>query len=398
MRIGILTYHDEVNYGSLLQAYAMQTALSDLGRDAEIIDRWFQPHQERIYGILHSHSFRAWIKWLLRCAWGTGAWSLFLRQWRSRRFIKHKLKLTPYHFHDSEDAPRDLGVDLITVGSDQVWHPKAQPQVYLLNELKQVPGIAYAASFGANIIPKEMEELYRKGFQNFKAIGIREREGVEIARRLGASSATHVVDPTILVDPERWLEFIGGTIRRTRRKHIACYFLAEDFLDLAEKLGQWAKKNDLVVDLFVQDFSVPFLRFRPCGSKWLKYWKCRLGYPLRFRYAAGPVEFVRKIASADCVFTNSFHALMFSMIFKRNVRIVKPSSQIRKGMAARMQEFSGTIITGPFIMETLEEAFTSYERGEEVHYDEAELKRRREESEAWLKKAIAAAKGPVNGR
>ena len=388
MRIGILTYHDEVNYGSLLQAYAMQTALSDLGHQVLIIDRWFQSKQERIYGILHVRSVRAWIKWLLKIAWGTGTWSLFLRQWRSRRFIRKYLRLTPYSFHDCKNAPKDLGVDLLTVGSDQVWHPRAQPQVYLLNELKQVPGIAYAASFGSNVIPSNKEQLYLEGFRNFKAIGIREKEGVAMAHLLGATEAVHVVDPTILVNPERWREFIGGPIQKSRKKHIVCYFLAEDFLELAEKLGRWAKKNNVVVDLFVQDFSIPFSRFRPCGNKWLKYWKCRLCLPINFRYAAGPVEFVRKIASADCVFTNSFHALMFSMIFKRNVRIVKPTASIRKGMAARMQEFSGTIIMGPLIMETLEDAFVSYECGEKVSYNEQELNRRRVESETWLKNAI----------
>ena len=391
MRIGVLTYHDEVNYGSLLQAYAMQTALSDLGHQVLIIDRWFQPKQERIYGILHVRSVRAWIKWLLKISWGTGTWSLFLRQWRSRRFIRKYLRLTPYSFHDCKNAPKDLGVDLLTVGSDQVWHPQAQPQVYLLNELKQVPGIAYAASFGSNVIPSNKEQLFLEGFRNFKAIGIREKEGVAMAHLLGATEAVHVVDPTILVNPERWREFIGGPIRKSRKKHIACYFLAEDFLELAEKLGRWAKKNNVVVDLFVQDFSIPFSRFRPCGNKWLKYWKCRLCLPINFRYAAGPVEFVRKIASADCVFTNSFHALMFSMIFKRNVRIVKPTASIRRGMAARMQEFSGTIIMGPLIMETLEDALVSYERGETVAYNEQELNRRRVESETWLKNAIKIA-------
>ncbi len=387
MRIGILTYHDEVNYGSLLQTYAMQTALEDLGYDALVIDRWFEPRQNRIYGILHVRSLRARLNWLKRAIWGTGTWALFLRQWRSRQFIRRHLKLTPYHFHDCQDAPKDLGLDLITVGSDQVWHPNAQPQVYLLNELKQVPGIAYAASFGANAIPDEKRELYREGFKNFKAIGIREREGVEMARGLGASNAAHVVDPTILVDPRRWKEF-AGDVRQTDKKRIACYFLGEDCLELAEKLGRWGRRNDIVVDLFTQGFAVPFRRLSPRFGKWLKYWKYRFCRSLNFRHAAGPLEFVRTIASADCVFTNSFHALMFSIVFKRNVRIVKPSAPIRKGMSARMEEFSGTIVHGPLIMETLEDAFASYERGERVSYDEAALNLRRAESEAWLKNAI----------
>ncbi len=396
MRIGILTYHDEVNYGSLLQAYAMQTVLTDMGHDAVVVDRWFEPKQDRIYGILRVRSLRAWLNWLKRAIWGTGTCALLLRQWRSRKFIRRYLKLTPYHFHDCKDAPKDLGLDLITVGSDQVWHPNAQPHVYLLNELKQVPGIAYAASFGANAIPDEKRELYREGFKNFKAIGIREKEGVEMARGLGASNAAHVVDPTILVDPRRWKEF-ADDVRQKGKKRIACYFLGEDSLSLMEKLGKWAKTNHVTIDLFTQGFSIPFCRFRPCGNPWLRYWKCRLFLPIRFRYAAGPIEFVRRVATADCVFTNSFHALMFSIIFNRNVRIVKPTAPIRKKMAARMQEFSGTVINGPLIVETLEDAFTSYEQGERVTYDEAALNRRRAESVAWLRNAIDLAGKAGNG-
>ena len=56
-----------------------------------------------------------------------------------------------------------------------------------------------------------------------------------------------------------------------------------------------------------------------------------------------------------------------------------------------MQEFSGSIIHGPLIAETLDEAFASYERGEKVCYDEAMLNRRRIESAEWLAEAISVA-------
>ena len=85
------------------------------------------------------------------------------------------------------------------------------------------------------------------------------------------------------------------------------------------------------------------------------------------------------------------YALMFSTIFRKNVRIVKPTHPGRKKMAARMQEFSGTIIHGPLIMEKIDEAVASYERGETVSYDEALLKQRRSESMEWLAEAISNA-------
>lgn len=390
MKIGILTYHDEINYGSLLQAYAMQKVLSDLGYESVIIDRWFEPRQKRIYGVLHAESIRVWIKWLLKAMGGTGAWALFIRQCRSRKFIRKFLRLTPYSFHDCRDAPRNMGISLIVVGSDQVWHPMAQPQVYLLNELKQVPGIAYAASFGANAIPDGKKGLYREGFKNFKAIGLREREGVEMALQLGAVNVAHVVDPTILVDPKHWSGFVNRG-RVTGKKHIVCYFLGEDFLAMAEKLGKWGRKHDVLIDFFLQDFEAPIPISARRIRRWLQYWKVRLRRSLNFRVAAGPIEFVGKISTADCVFTNSFHALMFSMIFKRNVRIVKPTAPIRQGMSARMREFAETIIEGPLMMGSLEDAIASYERGERVIYDEQELMRRRMKSRAWLQNAIKIA-------
>lgn len=390
MRIGILTFHDEVNYGSLLQTYAMQTALRDMGHDAVVIDRWFEPRQFRLYGILRSRSPKNWLGWMRRVVWGSGEWALFLRQWRSRAFIRNFLRLTPYHFCKCEDAPADLGLNLVVVGSDQVWRPSSNPRVYLLTQLHQVPGIAYAASFGVHEIPKNLEPLYRAGMRNFKAVGVRENEGVELAKRLGAAHPVHVVDPTLLVDPRHWNAFLFGT-KRSGRKRVACYFLGEDDLKLAGKVGRWARERHVTVDFFVQDFHLPFSGFGPRFKPWLRYWKIRLFSPLHFRYAAGPEEFVRSLAAADCVFSNSFHALMFSTIFRKNVRIVEPSHPGRKQMAARMQEFSGTIIHGPLIMETIDDAFGSYERGETVSYDEALLKQRRSESAEWLQHAIQAA-------
>ena len=80
---------------------------------------------------------------------------------------------------------------------------------------------------------------------------------------------------------------------------------------------------------------------------------------------------------------------MFSIIFEKNIRIVKPTATMRKGMSARMQEFSGTVVKGPLIMDTIEDAFASFERGESIEFDQNELNRRRMFSKAWLSQAIA---------
>lgn len=383
MRIGILTFHDEVNYGSLLQAYAMQSALIQLGYEAVIIDRWFQPCQDRLYGVFRKRSLLECIKFLIGIISFNGMVSKYLRMWRSRRFIRTRLHLTAYHFCEHEDAPKDLGVDLIIVGSDQVWHPDARPDIYLLNWVRGVPGIAYAASFGVKDIPDEMREFYRNGFKNFfRAIGVRELEGVRIVESLGGK-AMHVVDPTLLA-PREVYECL---LCPNTSPHITCYFLSENYAEYAMKLGRFAQQNHLTVELFVQDFeiwSIPDL---------LKCKFAQFVYPIKIRYSAGPEEFVSSVATAKCVFTNSFHALMFSVIYRRNVRVVKPTAPWRKRMSARMQEMSDRIIRGPLIAETLDDSISSYCSGEFVSYNEEELSRRIGESKRWLQDAIREAAG-----
>ena len=89
-------------------------------------------------------------------------------------------------------------------------------------------------------------------------------------------------------------------------------------------------------------------------------------------------------SAAEWIITNSYHALMFSVIYKRNVRIIVPTDSVRKGMHARMEEFADTIIEGPLMQSNIKSALQSLERGEVVRYNEEVLHGRIKESRNWL--------------
>ena len=118
MKIGILTFHASCNYGGLLQCWALRTALSKMGCEVRVIDRWITSsnwHLERNYG---TKPFRWRFLFRLRAFLGLGE-NLFLRRiQRSKRFIRRWLKPTSYHFYNWNDAPRDMGLDAIVVGSE----------------------------------------------------------------------------------------------------------------------------------------------------------------------------------------------------------------------------------------------------------------------------------------
>ena len=118
MRIGILTLHDSVNYGAVLQAYALRSYLTALGHEAVVIDRRrnpdltlrtppFQPRTFRLFGIFP-------------CEARDGLREACVRIARTEEFLLQNVGLTPCRFCDWRDAPADLGLDQPKVDEGQM--------------------------------------------------------------------------------------------------------------------------------------------------------------------------------------------------------------------------------------------------------------------------------------
>ena len=390
MKIGILTFHSEVNYGSVLQAFAMQTHLEGLGHDVVIIDKYEDAANSRLLGPFCWKSSKAWVCYIIRALLFSGGFARLRRHLKTIRMIRKYLKRTPYHFFKWEDAPRNLGVDMISVGSDQVWNPIiVDPSDYLLKNVPgAVPGIAYAASIGRRDLRADLLPEYEAGFRRFVAIGVREEEAQRLVESTGAEAA-HVVDPTLLVDPEKcWRRFV--TKPRCHRKTLFVYTMADDIIEQVPRLVEFAKRMDAQVELYL-DWQLLPIPTKTVGRviRWLKLWRNLIGGRIRIRISASPDEFVNSIAHATWCVTESFHGLMFSTIFRKNVRaVVKATGDVRGSMSSRLTEIAKAFIHGPLIKATLPEALESLERMESVSYDEEAIARRISESREWLVSAI----------
>ena len=122
MKIGILTFHSQLNYGGVLQCWALQTALEKLGHKVVVVDRWLSDDNSMLEQGYNKFGFKQWIKFAIRASLGLGDINQWLRVRRTKRFLAQYIKRTQYHFVDWSAAPKDLGVDMLVVGSDQVWH------------------------------------------------------------------------------------------------------------------------------------------------------------------------------------------------------------------------------------------------------------------------------------
>lgn len=405
MKIGLLTLHSQLNYGGVLQCWALQTALESMGHEVVVIDRWLTPDNRHLDHGYNRRGRKWWLRFWLRSLIGLGDMRFWLRVLRTKKFIRKRLHLTPYHFHRWRDAPRDLGVDIIVVGSDQVWYSSdsRDPRPYLLDGAPDVPAIAYAASFGMTSLPPilhsadsdmDAEAIYRDGFDRFKSISCREKEGVAICAMLGFQSA-HVVDPTLLIGEGIWRR-IASTSRQSHRhskKEVVCYFLSEKLSDVLPVLDDYSRRTKTTIRVFVNQEEKDGLPLLPTPTTFGKAKRWAVGLAKRhFRQImvcdhAGPSEFLGAIANADAIVSDSFHALMFSIIFGRNVRILRPSSQARMGMFSRISEFAGHC-DGPLIANGIGEALSSIESGKTITVDTEWLQQRRDQSLTFLQEAL----------
>jgi len=369
MKIGILTFHSQLNYGGVLQCWALVQALKDMGHDVVVIDRWLDPDNGKLVGPFGRANFRTWIGIIkgLIVYRSTRHW--LLRHARTIRFVK-SLGLSACHFYAWKDAPKDLGVDLLVVGSDQVWHsgdwgyPDARP--YLLEGAPRLKAIAYAASFGMKELPAGIN--YADGFRRFSAISVREKEGIGFVKGLGFD-ATHVVDPTLLLSREGWKR-LG--VWKKKSKRLVCYFLSQSVETVLQELCSWAERECGTVEILSDDFynlEPPSKRVKLCD-----------GY--------GPKEFVRAFAEAEMCITDSFHAVMFSSIYNCNVRFLKPDTEVRKMMFARIEEFAKNCIDGGLVCDSVASALESLSGDSRVSFNCSAIDGMRGVSVEWLRKAL----------
>ena len=394
MKIGILTFHSQLNYGGVLQCWALQTALEQMGHEVVVIDRWLSKTNRALECGYNQFNLKPWVKLLVGTILGTGEFGMWVRHLRTKQFLSKYLKRTRYHFCNWGEAPNSLGVDRLVVGSDQIWHSGewGDPGVYLLEGRQRYASfprtIAYAASFGMMSIPDQMAERYSNGFNRFAAISCREHEGVALCAKLGFN-ALHVADPTLLICAQEWYKLIDVTHMKSKGRVLFCYLIGIDVQEFIPVLSDFAEEKGCEVRVMVkEDFrrGIPFnfkrLRANMLGANIKKYKNVSICY------THGPKEFVQEIATATWFVTDSFHGLMFSAIFNKNVRIIEPQNRDRENMFSRIREFVETYSEGSVLAKNLNIALESLSTGEEVRFDSAGIERKRQESMQWLREAL----------
>ncbi len=310
-RVAIVTWIKYPNFGTFLQAYALQQVISDLGYNVHILDdsEIMEESKENVKGL--DIVFRFLFALKLRIAY-------LLQYSKNKKKInlcRDGLKLYDSFLDTHLKVDRntlplidlDNRYDMFVCGSDQIWFPSLNifsPYYYLSFTSKKK--VAYAPSVGASHYPKDFIPKVKRSLERFDFLSVREERGAELLREFVEKPIETVVDPTLLLSPSSWEILMVPLDKRFSGGFIFCYFLTYN-----EKYIQFVLEYSRKVGLPLVTFAVEGKSF-----DW-----CRNVLP------GGPCEFLTIVKRASLIFTDSFHGTIFSILFGKKFYTFKRFSE-----------------------------------------------------------------------
>ncbi|WP_026526384.1 polysaccharide pyruvyl transferase family protein [Butyrivibrio sp. VCD2006] len=303
MKIGIMTFYFAHNYGAMLQAMALQEYLKNEGLNATIVP--YYPEKFRIqYSI---NPFTPGMRFKRRII---NLLHFFPKYQQYRAFEEFKLK-TMISEKTAEVREKKRFIDLIDsfdivlYGSDQIWNVDlTYKDFFYFGESTNAIKISFAASLGRSTISTEDIDKMGKCLREFAALSVREQSSREIISEVTHKSVFVSCDPVFLNDVNWWKKFECSVPGINR--FVLLYLLEYD-----DKLIELAKKysgNEAIKLVCIH----PTLDIKIPGVELL--------------IGIGPKEFLYLIDNAECVFTNSFHAVSFCSIFRKKM-VHKPNNK-----------------------------------------------------------------------
>ena len=313
MKIGIITLPLHNNYGGILQAYALQKVLQNMGHDATVIDK------SRIIKLslvrrVYSY-FRRFIKKVLIDKHTVIIWdkkhnteSNIMRMYTYPFLLKH-IKRVELIRDYSEIKEGEY--QAFVVGSDQIWRPMQLGESFIdkafLSFTKEwdVKRVSYAASFGSDEWEYSIAQTINCGslLKKFNAVSVREDSAVGLCKKHFGIDALHVLDPTMLLSSDDYIRLFQYANTPASTGTLMCYIL-DNNKDKENLICHIANELNLKAFAVNSKYEIP-------------------DAPIKERIQP-PVEcWLRGFYDAEMVFTDSFHGCVFSIIFNKPFWVIE---------------------------------------------------------------------------
>lgn len=380
MKVGIITVQNGRNFGASLQAYALVKFLRNNNIDAYLIDYRTRKIEERMksYDQIKRWNNPTNIKYNLKKYFKeiifNSAQYDKQRKEKFENFHKQIFDMSLGSLYNCNDLARlNKTYDAFICGSDQIWNPDITDldDAFFLafaNEGKRK--IAYAPSLGmaSEKVNSNLKAKLQKKLESVQYLSIREENNKKIVEELTDRKCTTTLDPVLLLE-EEWEEVLELSENICINQPYAFYYPVINQPELEKFAFQEAKKRGWKL---INPRLIP------------SYAKIKGYYPL-YKNTIGPAEFVKLLSGAEAVFTNSFHATVFSSIFKKEL-FIRPLSGKHENRNNRINEYLKMI--NLYDYSKIDENNNIHLRTEDYIHVNDYLKKRRESSIEYLLDAL----------
>lgn len=297
LKSAILTCNDSINYGNRLQNYALSQLLQQYGLTTTI---QMYTNADSLWGYVKGplKVGREKFRGLLYAFGGPKKRALGKRIRRSFKFTKQYVPDNRATLSAYRGLRSRIAFDRVVIGSDQVWNynwlapcdlPLRLGSFYDSNKV-----LSYAASMGVSKLTPEVAPVFNKCLSRIKRISVREIQAADALNEAIHCNAQVVLDPTLMLSRAQWQRFC--TSNKAEEPYLITYFLGKPSDKQENVIQQYAKDHHLKIRRLGDDRDLESL-------------------------AAGPGEFVNLFSKASYVFTDSYHACCFSVIFNVGFKV-----------------------------------------------------------------------------
>lgn len=299
-KIATITFHAAYNFGSVLQAYALQEYIKKLipSSQYEIINLRTNFQKEKYRTPFEKKDIKSIIKSIILIREKK---AIQTKNILFEKFINEKLNITKEFNSLDELNKENFTYDYYISGSDQLWNLKA-PDFDWANYLefvKKGKRIAYAASFGPSSQSwnEEQKNRVKKDLLKYDNISVREQGSFDNVKNLIGKEPIINIDPTFLLNKDNWIKIISDE-KYLKHDYILLYDLKQkkETFEIARKVS---KILSLPVVIINGDI------------------KSHIKRNFKHYYGCGPCEILNLISNAKLVLSTSFHGNVFSIIFEK---------------------------------------------------------------------------------
>lgn len=299
-RVGLITMHRVINYGSFLQAYATQKIINNLGFNCEIIDYNFPNEWHFQNGLKRKLTLKTIISSLI---YPLGLTKSHRKKKHIQNSISKYLSLTKYYKNPNELTDNPPKYDVYVTGSDQTWNPKHMKgdPIFMLSFAPQKSRkISFSASIAGKHLDDRFKPIFSKYLNQYDAISIRDENGNSVIKELTGKNASVVLDPTLMLDKNEWQKFTNSfSLKSFQEKYILFYLITHSFnptpyiYELLKKMQTKTGFRVLSFSKIPKEYEVDYVH---CSD-------ADLG------------GFVSLFENASYVVTSSFHGTAFAINF-----------------------------------------------------------------------------------